>query len=1563
VVVRGTSPCGDKTSNTVTLTVNETISVNTHPSAQTVCAGTDVTLSVSASSPGVADFTYQWRRNGADILNANASTFEITNAQPGNSGNYDVVINGPVGYACGSVTSQVAALVVNPLPNATLSTSATSVCSGEDLSITLTGSGGIRPYTFTYTEEGIQKTRTTTGAFDTVIIQITGYAPGDYDFVLNSVSDNAAGSNCIQNIIGQQVTITIKPIPDVTATPAANAICSGDETSISLSGTLPGTVFSWTFTISGTVSGALAGNGNLIEQTLINNGNAPGSVAYTITPTLNGCIGTPQQETITVNPIPVITADVSPTSICSFANITLNLTSTAAGTTFNWAANGTNVNIPVPNGSTTDNSLLHTVSAPGPNDGTVSYTVTPVANGCTGDPVTTDVVTVFPLPSGNIEVDISGTVIVCRNGAEPHVTFTGSNGTSPYEFTYLLTGQPGSSAVTTTAGNNVVSVNANTSIAGSFVYSLVGVKDVNTSGCPQAVDPPKTATVIVRELPTATISGNATVCINDVSPQVTLTGGNGTSPYTFNYSINGVGQTPVTTISGNALQLPVPTGTSGTFVYELTAVSENGSPNCGQPQTGSVAIIVQPDETISLKPGSNANQNICINNPIAPITFTLGGSADGASIAGSMPAGLSTVYNGVSKEYTISGTPTVSGTFNFMVQTTGPCDFDEFDVTLVVDPLPVGGSAANSSNLFACAGSNGGKIGVGGYSGTIAGWQTSSDAGQTWTNVPGTAGLDTVTYSNLTQTTWYRAVITRSTCTGVVAYSDHGFVSVVPSAGPGSLSGYSTPSVICSGSATLTAIGLGEDSMVGFLSGGDFDNAGIELEGPGKWRKMVDGVVKNIEASTNNTQNSPFNLTNGGKTYLDGTPAAVYYDNSPLGGVPNNSKYMMVVGPNTSTLETPIFNLIGLTEAEITWWEAYIMGAGGSIRMEISTDGGITYDDLLRPDIIGPATNGVPNGGFVQTSVSLNDYLGMSNLRIRFTYTGTTESSWGLEGIEISKGVPGGTFTWNLYDPIPTDPNNPGGHFLNTLTSQSVVVTPPANTSDTVQVYKYSIVSSAGGCAADINVYVNPIPTVQAVAPPNAYCTGEALNIPLQGTVNGTKFVWWRNNANISGLPMTDSMVYIAPINPAITGNPVNNTLQPQSDIITVIPYYTFAGITCAGTAIQIPYVVNPVPTATITGAYDCPSNTTTVTVTVPVTGQFSGTLQPGNLAFSGTGPGTFSFDVMQPQNTTVNYYLSAFSVNGCATSAPDTIEAQIMAAVGSGIPGLWTCATGDGDWFNPCNWANGKVPDITTNVVIPGDNGECAAVIDPLNSPYFSDQPAQVNNITILNGGNLTMANSNSTLDVNGNWNNLVGTAGFTAGNGTVAFVGSNLQTITTTGPTENFHNLVVDKPSAGDHTNGLTLNSAVNVGGTLVLNSGVVNNRDTDNLLNITNCDEAAVQGGSENSYVNGQIRRCTNSTVVYTFPVGDPNRTGGAYRPAYVQPAGSGANGYTSEYYYGDVPEQGTSVIGAEIIGIVDNEQWLVEGDNCSSEASVGFDYIYNGTTWSPTAPEESLYFWLQ
>lgn len=87
----------------------------------------------------------------------------------------------------------------------------------------------------------------------------------------------------------------------VTPSPMSQVLCSGQNAGISLSSNPPGANFSWTVVQTG-VAGAVNGSGTSIQHQLVTTASATGTAVYTITPSLNGCPGNPQNVTVTVHP-------------------------------------------------------------------------------------------------------------------------------------------------------------------------------------------------------------------------------------------------------------------------------------------------------------------------------------------------------------------------------------------------------------------------------------------------------------------------------------------------------------------------------------------------------------------------------------------------------------------------------------------------------------------------------------------------------------------------------------------------------------------------------------------------------------------------------------------------------------------------------------------------------------------------------------------------------------------------------------------------------------------------------------------------------------------------------------------------------------------------------------------------------------------------------------------------------------------------------------------------------------------------------------------------------------
>ncbi|WP_341908226.1 gliding motility-associated C-terminal domain-containing protein [Fluviicola taffensis] len=290
---------------------------------------------------------------------------------------------------------------------------------------------------------------------------------------------------------------------------------------------------------------------------------------------------------VTINALPIVDAGVDAT-VCDGDQIMMLATGTAAN--YFWGAN-------VPNGTLVT-----------PPQGATNYTVTGTSvAGCTNTDVR--VLTVNPMPTAVI----AGTTTVCLNDLQPTVTFTGANATAPYTFSYSYNGGAAQQVVSNAAG--VATIPIPTNVAGSNQYALISVQDASATTClnqQQGI-----ATVVVNDLPTASITGDITICQYSNQPQVTFTGGNTVGPYTFTYLLNGVQQT-VTTLNGSAVApLIVPTTVVGNFVYTLVSVQDGSSTACSANQAGTATISVNPLPSATIL----GDTNLCLYGNTPTVTF------------------------------------------------------------------------------------------------------------------------------------------------------------------------------------------------------------------------------------------------------------------------------------------------------------------------------------------------------------------------------------------------------------------------------------------------------------------------------------------------------------------------------------------------------------------------------------------------------------------------------------------------------------------------------------------------------------------------------------------------------------------------------------------------------------------------------------------------------------------------------------------------------------------------------------------------------------------------------
>ena len=690
---------------------NVTIVVNPLPTATIagsvdVCEGDPVPTITFTGANGTAPYTFTYNINGGPsqtiVSIGNIATITVPSTPTGTF-NYNLLsVEDASSTACSQIQPGTATVNVNPNPIPVIN-GATDYCAGTFATLSTTvayntylwSTGDVTPTTnVTIADNPIDVTVTnafgcsaTSSVFTVVENSVINYnttvtiCQGDIA-VIHGNNETVAGLYSETFILGtgcdsvSNVTLVVNPLPLIDAG-FDQVVCFGDPITLNATGAP---------TIAWDVAGVSNGTPFPFQQ-------AVGTVTYTATGTDgNGCVSADDVD-VTVNPLPTATVsgtievcqnDVAPTITFTGANGT-------APYTFTYNINGGGNQTIVSTGNTA------TVTAPTLTVGQFDYNLVSVMDAsmtaCSQQQVGTAVVTVNPLPTASV----AGTVAVCLGDPTPTITFTGANGTAPYTFTYNING--GASQTVVSTGNDAT-VSAPTGVAGTFDYNIVSVEDASATTCSQVQL--GTATVTVNPLPTATIAGSINVCVGDAAPTITFTGANGTAPYTFTYNING-GASLTVVSTGNDATVTVPTGSAGTFDFNLESVEDASSTSCSQSQVGIATVVVNPLPTALIA----GTVELCVGAPAPTITFTGANGTAPYTFTYTINSGVSQTVVSVGNTATITAPTGVAGTFDYDLvsvqdaSSTACMQAQVGTATVTINPLP---TATISGTITVCEG-------------------------------------------------------------------------------------------------------------------------------------------------------------------------------------------------------------------------------------------------------------------------------------------------------------------------------------------------------------------------------------------------------------------------------------------------------------------------------------------------------------------------------------------------------------------------------------------------------------------------------------------------------------------------------------------------------------------------------------------------------------------------------------------------------------------------------------------------------------------------------------------
>jgi large repetitive protein len=473
-----------------------------------------------------------------------------------------------------------------PKPTATISGNI-DVCPGvpTPIPVKLTGTP---PYTLTYTNNGSPVTATALSNNFGILANLQQTTT----YLLQSVKD---ANGCVGTVSGQAV-VTVHQPPDIQN---VKIICSPDNLNYTLEFEVknadlgPGFIQLFTGPITGTYNEA---TGKYVSNAI------PKNQAYNIFVTdakwgcgqdsikgVSNCGCSTKAGTLPQAPITICIGDTAKTQIAIGqvleANDTIRylLVTTTNPATWTILANSKTPNFPYMAGTTIPGTTYFIVAVAG----------NAIANGVDiiNDPCLSLAIGSSVLWRVAPTAAISGSAFICKD-AEATLTFT-FTGTGPFNFTYT----DGANILNGNTTLNTTTIKVKPSV--TTTYTLSTVRGIgNCSGTVSG-----NATITVREVPTANISGDTLVCPgSSYNVPVTFTG---TGPFTYRYAINGVTQPPASS-AGNTTTFSINNIQSK---QEITLISLSDA-SCPGTINGKITIDVKPIPEAILSGGST----ICVGD-------------------------------------------------------------------------------------------------------------------------------------------------------------------------------------------------------------------------------------------------------------------------------------------------------------------------------------------------------------------------------------------------------------------------------------------------------------------------------------------------------------------------------------------------------------------------------------------------------------------------------------------------------------------------------------------------------------------------------------------------------------------------------------------------------------------------------------------------------------------------------------------------------------------------------------------------------------------------------------
>ena len=1243
---------------TYTITVNPAPVTTFSPGNQSICSGQNTNVVTLGSS--TAGVTFTWSIPGgvpAGLANVNVTsgTSSIPAYQNLTNNTITPLVLTVVAVATTGGASQCAGspssytITVNPVPTAVAAfVSNDTICSNSAINISLTSNTPNTSFTWTAVN-GLN----TSGGANSVNPGISIQQPlvnssTNYGNVTYTITPVVAGACPGQPI---QVVAYVHPVATIAALTSPTVCPQAIVTPTAFVSTPNGASFAWTVS-NAQIGIAGPGNGQLAPWTApANNTNAPITGTVTVTPTFNGCVGTANNFTVTINPTPTVTNINLSQSLCSGANsAAVTWTSNLAGTTYAWTGLGSAATVTGFTASGSGNLPVMSITNASNAVQTVTYTVTPTRNGCSG-PAITYTITVNPIP----QVTLSQNQTVCGGVATGASAFT--NSVAGGSFTYVLQGAGGVPATVTgypSNGSGQIPV-ATITNSGTNPYTLNYTVTPTGNGCSGAS---AIYSITVNPAPAVTFSiPNQTVCNNANSQAVTIS--TATANTTYSWAIqnplpNGLGV--VLPTSGNNSIIPSFTGltnnTNQPVSFTISAsASTTGNAVCpGVPNT--YTITVNP--TVTALATFVSNDTLCSNTqlnvalssvtPAVQYTWTVvaPNGVTGASPSGAPSAAIQqTLANSNSSIALVTYTVTPQ---------IGVCNGTVLNVPVYVNPVAV---MNPMPNLTACPGQALSPAAFG---------SVPSPASFSWVNsnqqvgIPGSGNGSIASWNapaNNTLANLTATVTVTPTYNGCIGTSSSFSITVYPTP---TVTNSPLNQTVCEGIATSPI------TFTSNLNGSSFAwsylASGASLSGFNAGNGNNPLPTMTVAHSGNTPQTITYSIIPTSTNNCAGTAVTYTVNINPNPSVSNVVDQVICSGTST-TLSSYQNNVAGggfswsLLNANIPNTVSGFLAPSGNNQLAaavVSNSGTQPYtlNYLITPNAAG--CNGQPD----TLSITV-----MPAPALQFTGGPSQSICSGQSSLAINmtSTTPNVTWSWTV-----TASNNVSGVNPNSGSSATIpsfTLTQGTNTPQTVTISAQANTTNGGcqGAASTYTITVNPIPTVTpTVSPASTICAGSSVTLSLSSNVAGTTYAWTSNaSAGITG-------------NTNSSGSTISNTLlNATSNTGTVTYSIVPTANTCSGSAVTTTISVNPV--AQMTGLNNisvCPGNNIAPPAfqSIPAGASFTWTNSNTNIGIPASGQGNL-VPWNAPINNTLNPIVGLIIItptigNACA-GVNDTIVVTVF--------------------------------------------------------------------------------------------------------------------------------------------------------------------------------------------------------------------------------------------------------------------------------------------------------------